>query len=116
MSGVLVDAHIGDKLSEELFLRVQCRATSHAKELLEQLQNHINSNTLHVCFTFLQFHGFRFSASQTVEKFTLAPLNSSSAFFVWDSTPKTHNPIPEISISPLSCSLTPRSRFLLSLT
>ncbi|RDX98835.1 Indole-3-acetate O-methyltransferase 1 [Mucuna pruriens] len=36
--GVLVDAHIGDKLSEELFLRVERRATSHAKELLEQLQ------------------------------------------------------------------------------
>ena len=38
VSGVLVDAHIGDKLSEELFLRVGHRATSHAKELLEQLQ------------------------------------------------------------------------------
>ncbi|ESW14340.1 hypothetical protein PHAVU_008G272800 [Phaseolus vulgaris] len=38
VSGVLVDAHIGDKLSEELFLRVERRATSHAKELLEQLQ------------------------------------------------------------------------------
>ncbi|CAJ1971459.1 unnamed protein product [Sphenostylis stenocarpa] len=36
--GVLVDAHIGDKLSEELFLRVERRATTHAKELLEQLQ------------------------------------------------------------------------------
>ncbi|KAL2322721.1 hypothetical protein Fmac_027100 [Flemingia macrophylla] len=36
--GVLVDAHIGDKLSEELFLRVEHRATSHAKELLEQLE------------------------------------------------------------------------------
>ncbi|GMJ10374.1 hypothetical protein HRI_004706600 [Hibiscus trionum] len=36
--GVLVDAHIGDKLSEELFLRVASRGTSHAKELLEQLQ------------------------------------------------------------------------------
>ena len=36
--GVLVDAHIGDKLSEELFLRVEHRATMHAKELLEQLQ------------------------------------------------------------------------------
>ncbi|KAK7316802.1 hypothetical protein RJT34_00527 [Clitoria ternatea] len=38
VSGVLVDAHIGDKLSEELFLRVEKRATSHGKELLEQLQ------------------------------------------------------------------------------
>ncbi|KAL6999201.1 Indole-3-acetate O-methyltransferase 1 [Sarracenia purpurea var. burkii] len=38
VSGVLVDAHIGDRLSEELFLRVESRATSHAKELLEQLQ------------------------------------------------------------------------------
>ncbi|KAJ7963717.1 Indole-3-acetate O-methyltransferase-like protein [Quillaja saponaria] len=38
VSGVLVDAHIGDKLSEELFLRVMQRGTSHAKELLEQLQ------------------------------------------------------------------------------
>ncbi|QCE01772.1 indole-3-acetate O-methyltransferase 1 [Vigna unguiculata] len=38
VSGVLVDAHIGDKLSEELFLRVEHRATSHAKELLEKLQ------------------------------------------------------------------------------
>ncbi|KAK7320347.1 hypothetical protein VNO77_29748 [Canavalia gladiata] len=36
--GVLVDAHIGDKLSEDLFLRVEHRATSHAKELLEKLQ------------------------------------------------------------------------------
>ncbi|KAI4307944.1 hypothetical protein L6164_031068 [Bauhinia variegata] len=38
VSGVLVDAHIGDKLSEELFLRVEKRGTSNAKELLEQLQ------------------------------------------------------------------------------
>lgn len=38
VSGVLVDAHIGDKLSEELFMRVERRATSHGKELLEQLQ------------------------------------------------------------------------------
>ncbi|KAL3503557.1 hypothetical protein ACH5RR_038006 [Cinchona calisaya] len=38
VSGVLVDAHIGDRLSEELFSRVQRRATSHAKEILEQLQ------------------------------------------------------------------------------
>ncbi|XP_004500113.1 indole-3-acetate O-methyltransferase 1 [Cicer arietinum] len=38
VSGVLVDAHIGDKLSEELFLRVEKRATNHGKELLEKLQ------------------------------------------------------------------------------
>ncbi|XP_019196856.1 PREDICTED: indole-3-acetate O-methyltransferase 1 [Ipomoea nil] len=38
VSGVLVDAHIGEQLSEELFSRVARRATSHAKELLEQLQ------------------------------------------------------------------------------
>ncbi|CAJ2633900.1 unnamed protein product [Trifolium pratense] len=36
--GVLVDAHIGDKLSEELFLRVERRAANRAKELLEKLQ------------------------------------------------------------------------------
>ncbi|KAJ6965932.1 indole-3-acetate O-methyltransferase 1 [Populus alba x Populus x berolinensis] len=38
VAGVLVDAHIGDGLSEELFLRVEHRAKSHAKELLEKLQ------------------------------------------------------------------------------
>ncbi|KAL0399175.1 UNVERIFIED_CONTAM: Indole-3-acetate O-methyltransferase 1 [Sesamum radiatum] len=38
VSGVLVDAHIGDQLSDELFSRVVLRATRHAKELLEQLQ------------------------------------------------------------------------------
>jgi indole-3-acetate O-methyltransferase len=38
VSGVLVDAHIGDKLSEELFLRVEKKATNHGKELLEKLQ------------------------------------------------------------------------------
>lgn len=38
VSGVLVDAHIGDQLSDELFSCVASRATSHAKELLEQLQ------------------------------------------------------------------------------
>ncbi|KAL0362876.1 UNVERIFIED_CONTAM: Indole-3-acetate O-methyltransferase 1 [Sesamum calycinum] len=38
VSGVLVDAHIGDQLSDELFSRVSMRATTHAKELLEQLQ------------------------------------------------------------------------------
>lgn len=36
--GVLVDAHIGDNLSEELFLRVERRAANRAKELLEKLQ------------------------------------------------------------------------------
>lgn len=36
--GVLVDAHIGDRLSVELFQRVESRATRHAKELIEQLQ------------------------------------------------------------------------------
>ncbi|KAF7831336.1 indole-3-acetate O-methyltransferase 1-like [Senna tora] len=38
VSGVLVDAHIGDKLGDKLFLTVEQRATVHAKELLEQLQ------------------------------------------------------------------------------
>ncbi|KAJ8766584.1 hypothetical protein K2173_023831 [Erythroxylum novogranatense] len=38
VSGVLVDAHIGDRLSEELFLRVERRGTNHAKELVEKLQ------------------------------------------------------------------------------
>jgi indole-3-acetate O-methyltransferase len=38
VSGVLVDAHIGEWLSEELFSRVERRATNHAKELLEKLQ------------------------------------------------------------------------------
>ncbi|CAK7350133.1 unnamed protein product [Dovyalis caffra] len=38
VAGVLVDAHIGDELSEELFSRVELRAKSHAKELLEKLQ------------------------------------------------------------------------------
>ncbi|XAR56742.1 Indole-3-acetate O-methyltransferase [Bertholletia excelsa] len=38
VSGVLVDAHIGDQLGDELFSRVERRAASQAKELLEQLQ------------------------------------------------------------------------------
>ncbi|KAJ4826015.1 Indole-3-acetate O-methyltransferase 1 [Turnera subulata] len=38
VAGVLVDAHIGDRLSHELFLRLERRAISHAKELLEKLQ------------------------------------------------------------------------------
>lgn len=36
--GVLVDAHIGDKLGDELFQMVESRATIHATELLEKLQ------------------------------------------------------------------------------
>ncbi|KAF6159191.1 hypothetical protein GIB67_032808 [Kingdonia uniflora] len=36
--GVLVDAHIGDQLSDELFARLEIRGTRNAKELLEQLQ------------------------------------------------------------------------------
>ncbi|XP_076907523.1 indole-3-acetate O-methyltransferase 1-like [Bidens hawaiensis] len=38
VSGVLVDAHIGDKLGNELFLRVANRATYKAEEMLENLQ------------------------------------------------------------------------------
>ncbi|KAL5802375.1 hypothetical protein ACOSQ4_030680 [Xanthoceras sorbifolium] len=38
VAGVLVDAHIGERLSEELFSRVERRGTSHAKETLEQIQ------------------------------------------------------------------------------
>ncbi|XP_059283731.1 indole-3-acetate O-methyltransferase 1-like [Lycium ferocissimum] len=38
VSGVLVDAHIGEQLSDELFSRVEERATRHAKELLQNLQ------------------------------------------------------------------------------
>ncbi|KAG8658266.1 hypothetical protein MANES_03G136100v8 [Manihot esculenta] len=38
VSGVLADAHIGDQLSEELFLRVERRGRSHAKDLIEKLQ------------------------------------------------------------------------------
>ncbi|XP_019459735.1 PREDICTED: indole-3-acetate O-methyltransferase 1-like [Lupinus angustifolius] len=38
VSGVLVDAHIGDKLSDKLFLGVEKRAACNAKELLEKLQ------------------------------------------------------------------------------
>ncbi|KAK6124800.1 hypothetical protein DH2020_041459 [Rehmannia glutinosa] len=37
VSGVLVDAHIGDKLSDQLFSRVATRATTHAKDLQEKL-------------------------------------------------------------------------------
>ncbi|XP_058745043.1 indole-3-acetate O-methyltransferase 1-like [Vicia villosa] len=36
--GVLVDAHIGDNLGEELFLRVERRGAFHAEELLSELQ------------------------------------------------------------------------------
>lgn len=38
VAGVLVDAHIGEELSKELFLRVERKGTSHAKEVLEQIQ------------------------------------------------------------------------------
>ncbi|KAJ9562671.1 hypothetical protein OSB04_007831 [Centaurea solstitialis] len=38
VSGVLVDAHIGDKLGDELFLRVAKRGTEKAEEMLEKLQ------------------------------------------------------------------------------
>ncbi|XP_077229745.1 IAA carboxylmethyltransferase 1 [Tasmannia lanceolata] len=38
VSGVLVDAQIGEELSNELFALLERRATSHAAELLEQLQ------------------------------------------------------------------------------
>ena len=38
VSGVLVDAHIGETLSNELFSRVVSRATSHGKQLLDQIQ------------------------------------------------------------------------------
>ncbi|XP_051125761.1 indole-3-acetate O-methyltransferase 1 [Andrographis paniculata] len=38
VSGVLVDAHIGDQLGDELFSRVASRAAAHAKDLLDQLQ------------------------------------------------------------------------------
>ncbi|XP_065864669.1 indole-3-acetate O-methyltransferase 1 [Euphorbia lathyris] len=38
VSGVLVEAHIGEKLSEELFLRVERRGTKHAKDILDKLQ------------------------------------------------------------------------------
>lgn len=36
--GVLVDAHLGERLSDELFARLERRATSHARELVEHLQ------------------------------------------------------------------------------
>ncbi|KAJ8527653.1 hypothetical protein K7X08_015104 [Anisodus acutangulus] len=38
VSGVLVDAHIGEQLSDELFARVERRASRHAKEVIEKLQ------------------------------------------------------------------------------
>ncbi|WCJ33003.1 IAA carboxylmethyltransferase 1 [Euphorbia peplus] len=38
VSGVLVEAHIGEKLSEELFLRVERRGTANAKDVLDKLQ------------------------------------------------------------------------------
>ncbi|KAL4185136.1 hypothetical protein AMTRI_Chr10g4480 [Amborella trichopoda] len=36
--GVLVDAHLGESLSNEVFKRLERRATSHAKQLVEQLE------------------------------------------------------------------------------
>ncbi|XP_010536694.1 PREDICTED: indole-3-acetate O-methyltransferase 1-like [Tarenaya hassleriana] len=38
VAGVLVEAHIGQDLSDELFFRVERRAAGHAKEVLEHLQ------------------------------------------------------------------------------
>ncbi|MCD7459212.1 Indole-3-acetate O-methyltransferase 1 [Datura stramonium] len=38
VSGVLVDAHIGEQLGDQLFARVERRASRHAKELIEKLQ------------------------------------------------------------------------------
>ncbi|GFQ00783.1 indole-3-acetate o-methyltransferase 1 [Phtheirospermum japonicum] len=38
VSGVLVDAHIGDRLGDELFSRVASRAMTQARDLLERLQ------------------------------------------------------------------------------
>ncbi|XP_021828479.1 indole-3-acetate O-methyltransferase 1-like [Prunus avium] len=38
VAGVLVDAHIGDQLSNELFSRVEKKGTGQAKELLEHIQ------------------------------------------------------------------------------
>ncbi|XP_010545250.1 PREDICTED: indole-3-acetate O-methyltransferase 1 [Tarenaya hassleriana] len=38
VAGVLVEAHIGEELSHELFTRVERRATRHANEVLENLQ------------------------------------------------------------------------------
>lgn len=38
VAGVLVEAHIGEELSEELFSRVERRGTKHAGETLEQIQ------------------------------------------------------------------------------
>ncbi|KAK6152091.1 hypothetical protein DH2020_014726 [Rehmannia glutinosa] len=47
VSGVLVDAHIGDELSDQLFSRVATRATNHAKDLQEKLQfSHIVASFL----------------------------------------------------------------------
>ncbi|KAK2987050.1 hypothetical protein RJ640_004776 [Escallonia rubra] len=48
VSGVLVDAHIGEWLSEELFSRVESRAASHAEELLEQLHYFSNNQRFRI--------------------------------------------------------------------
>ncbi|CAL2254649.1 unnamed protein product [Prunus armeniaca] len=37
-TGVLIDAHIGEHLGNELFSRVEQRSSRHAKELLEHIQ------------------------------------------------------------------------------
>ncbi|CAL9073731.1 unnamed protein product [Musa textilis] len=38
VAGVLVEAHIGERLSEELFGRLELRAARHARELMERMQ------------------------------------------------------------------------------
>ncbi|KAJ8498755.1 hypothetical protein OPV22_009307 [Ensete ventricosum] len=38
VAGGLVEAHIGERLSEELFRRLELRAARHARELMEQMQ------------------------------------------------------------------------------
>uniref|UniRef100_A0A804HTE0 Indole-3-acetate O-methyltransferase 1 n=1 Tax=Musa acuminata subsp. malaccensis TaxID=214687 RepID=A0A804HTE0_MUSAM len=38
VAGVLVEAHIGERLSEELFGRLELRAARHARELMAQMQ------------------------------------------------------------------------------
>ncbi|WOK95269.1 hypothetical protein Cni_G03976 [Canna indica] len=38
VAGVLVESHIGERLSEELFARMERRAARHARELVEELQ------------------------------------------------------------------------------
>lgn len=38
VAGVLVDAHIGERLGAELFHRLERRAARHARELVEKMQ------------------------------------------------------------------------------